>query len=91
MPIRRAAERFGFRFEGVFRQHMVVKRRNRDTAWYAITDDEWRSIRRGYERWLAPENFGPDARQKSSLAALIGDARRCTAATSRGGCCRRGR
>jgi RimJ/RimL family protein N-acetyltransferase len=73
---RRAAERFGFGFEGVFRQHMVVKGRNRDSAWYAITDDEWPAIRRGYERWLAPENFGPDGRQKSSLGALISEGRR---------------
>jgi RimJ/RimL family protein N-acetyltransferase len=73
---RRAAERFGFRFEGVFRKHMVVKGRNRDTAWYAITDDEWPGIRLGYEAWLAPENFGRDLRQKRSLGELMGEARR---------------
>jgi RimJ/RimL family protein N-acetyltransferase len=56
-PSRRAAERFGFTFEGVFRKHMVVKGRNRDTAWYSITDEEWPAIRGGFERWLAPENF----------------------------------
>src|SRR5438067_697649 len=54
---RRAAERFGFSFEGIFRNHMVVKGRNRDTAWYAITNDEWPAIRRGFEAWLAPSNF----------------------------------
>jgi RimJ/RimL family protein N-acetyltransferase len=73
---RRAAERFGFRFEGVFRHHMVVKGRNRDTAWYAITDDEWPPIRAAYERWLAPDNFAERSRQKRSLRELIGDARR---------------
>jgi RimJ/RimL family protein N-acetyltransferase len=54
---RRAAERFGFRFEGVFRRHMVIKGRNRDTAWYAITDDEWPAIRDAFQTWLSPENF----------------------------------
>jgi RimJ/RimL family protein N-acetyltransferase len=73
---RSAAERFGFTFEGVFRQHQVVKGRNRDTAWYAITDDEWPAIRRGYEAWLVPENFDGDARQKQSLSELIRVARR---------------
>ena len=73
---RRAAERFGFRFEGVFRNHMVVKGRNRDTAWYAITDGEWPAIRLGYEAWLAPENFGRDSRQKQSLGELMDEARR---------------
>jgi RimJ/RimL family protein N-acetyltransferase len=68
---RRAAERFGFTFEGVFRNHQVVKGRNRDTAWYAITEDDWRAIRLGYEEWLAPENFGADGRQRRSLGALI--------------------
>jgi RimJ/RimL family protein N-acetyltransferase len=72
---RRAAERFGFTFEGVFRQHMIVKGRNRDSAWYAITDDEWPAIRRAYERWLAPENFGDRGQQKRSLGDLIGETR----------------
>jgi RimJ/RimL family protein N-acetyltransferase len=73
---RRAAERFGFRFEGVFRNHMVVKGRNRDTAWYAITDEEWPAIRLGYEAWLAPENFESDSRQKRALGELMDVARR---------------
>jgi len=73
---RRAAQRFGFCFEGVFRNHMVVKGRNRDTAWYAITDAEWPLIRLGFEAWLAPENFGQDSQQKRSLSGLMGDARR---------------
>ncbi len=73
---RRAAERFGFTFEGVFRNHMVVKGRNRDTAWYAITDADWPAIRSGYEAWLAPENFGPDGRQKRALGDLMDESRR---------------
>lgn len=67
MPSRRAANRFGFVFEGVFRQHMVVKGRNRDTAWYSIVDGEWPSRRAAFEAWLAPENFDADGRQKRSL------------------------
>jgi RimJ/RimL family protein N-acetyltransferase len=66
-PSRRAAERFGFTFEGVFRQHQVIKGRNRDTAWFAITDDEWPAIRRAFETWLAPENFDPNGLQKRPL------------------------
>jgi RimJ/RimL family protein N-acetyltransferase len=73
---RRAAERFGFAFEGVFRKHMVVKGRNRDTAWYAIVDDEWPAIRCGFEAWLAPENIDEEGRQRRSLGNLIGEARR---------------
>src|SRR3954471_18618024 len=69
-PSRRAAERFGFTFEGVFRKHMVVKGRNRDTAWYAITDEEWPRIRAGFEAWLAPENFDPGGVQLRSLQEL---------------------
>jgi RimJ/RimL family protein N-acetyltransferase len=68
---RRAAERFGFRFEGVFRKHQITKGRNRDTAWFAITDDEWPAIAEGYERWLAPENFDADGRQRRSLGELL--------------------
>ena len=73
---RRAAERFGFTFEGIFRKHMVIKGRNRETAWYAITDDEWPAIRHGFEVWLAPENQDSDDRQKRSLGDLIGEAQR---------------
>jgi RimJ/RimL family protein N-acetyltransferase len=72
---RRAAERFGFSFEGVFRNHMVVKGRNRDTAWYAITDDEWPAIRTGFQAWLAPENFDEEGLQSRRLGDLIGEAR----------------
>lgn len=66
-PSRRAAERFGFAFEGIFRKHMVVKGQNRDTAWYAMTDDDWPRIKAGLERWLDPSNFDADGRQKMSL------------------------
>lgn len=72
---RRAAERFGFRFEGVFRSHMVVKGRNRDTAWYAITDDEWPPVRAGFRAWLSPDNFDETGSQRRRLEALIADAR----------------
>jgi RimJ/RimL family protein N-acetyltransferase len=68
---RRAAERFGFTFEGVFRKAQVVKGRNRDTAWYAITDEEWPVIRDAFREWLAPENFDGDGSQKQDLKALI--------------------
>jgi hypothetical protein len=57
-------------FEGVFRKHQIVKGHNRDTAWYAITDDEWPAIRAGFQTWLAPENFGSDGRQIRSLGEL---------------------
>ena len=69
-PSRRAAERFGFVFEGVFRQHMVIKDRNRDTAWFSIVDAEWPTVRAAFEAWLAPENFDPQGRQRRSLAEL---------------------
>lgn len=72
---RRAAERFGFRFEGVFRQHMVVKGANRDTAWYAITDAEWPAAREGFQLWLADENFDESGQQRRALADLIMEAR----------------
>lgn len=72
MPSRRAADRYGFTYEGLFRQHMIIKGRNRDTTWYAIVDSEWPSIKSGFERWLAPDNFTPDGQQKQSLASLRG-------------------
>lgn len=64
---RAAAIRLGFRFEGVFRQALVYKGRNRDTAWFSITDGEWPAIRAEFERWLAPENFDPHGVQNSPL------------------------
>jgi RimJ/RimL family protein N-acetyltransferase len=64
---KRAAERFGFTTEGLFRQHMIVKGRSRDTAWFAILDSEWPARKAAFERWLAPENFDRDGRQKVKL------------------------
>lgn len=69
-PSRRAAQRFGFIYEGLFRQHMVVKGQNRDTAWFAMLDGEWPARKAAFERWLAPDNFDAEGRQKTSLAAL---------------------
>jgi RimJ/RimL family protein N-acetyltransferase len=66
-PSKRAALRFGFTFEGVFRQHMVAKGCNRDTAWFAIIDADWPGLKAGYEAWLRPENFEADGQQKSKL------------------------
>lgn len=67
IPSMRAAERFGFRFEGVFRQHMVVKQQSRDTAWFSIIDNEWPRLKAGYERWLRPENFERSGQQRRKL------------------------
>ncbi|MGQ0484798.1 MAG: GNAT family N-acetyltransferase [Hyphomicrobiales bacterium] len=64
---RRAAERFGFTFEGIFRQHMIVKGRNRDTAWYAMLDKDWHRVHAGFEAWLRPDNFDVKGRQKAKL------------------------
>jgi RimJ/RimL family protein N-acetyltransferase len=69
-PSRAAAERYGFSFEGVFRQADVVKGRNRDTAWYSITDSEWPVLKIAFERWLDPANFDADGSQRESLSAL---------------------
>ena len=67
LPSLRAAARLGFTFEGVFRQAMVVKGRNRDTAWFAITDDEWPALRARFERWLDPGNFDELGHQRAPL------------------------
>ena len=72
-PSRRAALRYGFRFEGIFRQAVVYKGRSRDTAWFSITDREWPAVRLAFERWLAPDNFDAEGRQRQSLAALRGE------------------
>jgi RimJ/RimL family protein N-acetyltransferase len=69
---RRAALRFGFAFEGIFRNHMIVKRRSRDTAWFAMIDADWPARKAAFERWLAPENFAADGRQRTSLRELHG-------------------
>jgi RimJ/RimL family protein N-acetyltransferase len=66
-PSKRAALRFGFQAEGVFRQHMVVKGLNRDTAWFSIIDRDWPRIKAGYQRWLEPLNFDDTGMQKSRL------------------------
>ena len=69
-PSRRAAARFGFTFEGLFRQHMITKGRNRDTAWFSMLDTEWPARKAAFERWIAPDNFDTQDRQKQSLASL---------------------
>lgn len=69
-PSRRAADRFGFTFEGIFRQHMIVRGRNRDTAWYSILDTEWPKQKRAFEAWLHPQNFDDHGRQKKNLNAF---------------------
>ena len=69
-PSRRAAERFGFLYEGLFRQAVVTKGRNRDTAWYAIIDRDWPRARAALEAWLSPANFDAAGRQQRPLAAI---------------------
>ena len=71
-PSRAAALRLGFRFEGIFRQAVVMKGRNRDTAWFAILDTEWPALDRAFARWLDPQNFDEADRQRQSLASLRG-------------------
>ncbi len=70
-PSRRAALRLGFTFEGIFRQHMVVKGRNRDTAWFAMLDSEWPQRKQAFEAWLEPGNFDEEGRQRRSLKELL--------------------
>ena len=66
-PSKAAALRFGFQYEGLFRQDRIAKGENRDTAWYSIIDSEWPALRSEYERWLAPGNFDADGKQKTKL------------------------
>ncbi len=73
-PSRRAALRLGFRFEGIFRQHMIIKGRNRDTAWFSILDSEWPARKANFEQWLDPANFDANGNQKESLSRLNGQA-----------------
>jgi RimJ/RimL family protein N-acetyltransferase len=68
-PSKRAALRFGFTYEGLFRQHMVAKGANRDTAWFAMIDADWPLIRAVYERWLDADNFDEAGQQRRSLAS----------------------
>lgn len=69
-PSRKAALRLGFTFEGIFRQAMVYKGRNRDTAWFSVLDSEWPALSRSFEQWLHPDNFTSEGRQKQSLQAF---------------------
>ncbi len=70
IPSRRAAQRFGFNFEGIFRNHMVVKGHNRDTAWFSVIDTEWPALREAYLAWLAPRNFDAKGQQRERLSDL---------------------
>ena len=72
---RNAALRFGFTFEGIFRQHMITKGKNRDTAWFSLLDHEWPATRRAFERWLSPANFTATGQQVERLAELVAAAR----------------
>src|SRR5262249_660992 len=69
-PSRAAAERYGFTFEGIFRNAIVYKGRSRDTAWYSITDAEWPCVRAAFEAWLDPANFTEQGQQRRSLREL---------------------
>ena len=69
-PSRAAAERLGFQFEGVFRQVVVYKGRNRDTAWYSILDSEWPVLKQAFKAWLAADNFDAQGKQRASLGEL---------------------
>jgi RimJ/RimL family protein N-acetyltransferase len=72
LPSRSAAQRLGFTFEGIFRQHMVVKGSNRDTAWFSLLDSEWPARKQAFEAWLAPANFDSQGRQLRPLARFTG-------------------
>jgi RimJ/RimL family protein N-acetyltransferase len=72
---RQAAERSGFIFEGIFRQHMIVKGRSRDSAWFSIVAEEWPGVKLGFEKWLAPENFDAAGNQRHKLLELINENR----------------
>jgi RimJ/RimL family protein N-acetyltransferase len=67
---RRAAERLGFAFEGVFRNDMVVNGKNRDTAWFAMTDEDWPALQKAFKAWLSPKNFDASGAQKKRLEAF---------------------
>lgn len=70
-PSKRAALRFGFAYEGLFRQHMVAKGENRDTAWFSMIDPEWPALRAGYEAWLDPGNFDSNGQQRARLESFF--------------------
>ena len=69
-PSRRAAQRLGFSYEGTFRNHMVVRGYSRDTAWFAMTDDDWARVGPAHAQWLAPANFDAAGRQRATLSGL---------------------
>ena len=69
-PSRRAAQRYGFSYEGIFRQAQIVKGRNRDTSWYGMIDSDWPAVQAAMETWLDPSNFDPEGRQRQSLTDL---------------------
>lgn len=69
-PSRAAAARLGFTYEGTFRQAVVVKGRNRDTAWFSVIDKDWPQVKAGFEAWLAPDNFDAEGQQKRPLSDL---------------------
>lgn len=71
-PSRQAAQRLGFSYEGIFRQAMVVKERNRDTAWFAMIDAEWPTLKEAYRVWLDPRNFDAQGQQRERLGDLTG-------------------
>ena len=71
-PSRRAALRYGFSYEGTFRQRVIAKGRNRDDAWFSMLDSEWPACKAAFERWLAPENFDGKGRQRASLSQMNG-------------------
>jgi RimJ/RimL family protein N-acetyltransferase len=75
-PSRAAAERLGFTYEGLFRQALVYKGRNRDTAWYSIVDHEFPALARAFEAWLSPDNRDDGGRQRRRLSDLVVEARR---------------
>jgi RimJ/RimL family protein N-acetyltransferase len=70
IPSRRAAQRLGFSFEGVFRNHMVIKGRNRDSAWFSVIDSEWPALAEAYAAWLSPANFDSKGQQRERLSDL---------------------
>lgn len=67
VPSKRAAKRLGFKYEGTFRQHMIVRGHNRNTAWFSIIDEEWPGVKKGFEGWLDVNNFDKDGGQKKRL------------------------
>lgn len=72
LPSRRAAQRLGFSYEGIFRNHMVIKGRNRDSAWFSVIDSEYPALREAFSAWLAPRNFDAAGRQRERLSDLTG-------------------